>query len=115
MNVGACTSLPITTAIGRLDLRIGVSLIRRNPCRIKGASVEKSSERPVLTAPRCSTWPPPSIRDIAHATGTKAPEGLMKIVYGYRQTMPDLRWKQSAPSATRTRDLLLRRRFPNVA
>lgn len=24
-------------------------LIRRNPCRIKGASVEKSPERPVLT------------------------------------------------------------------
>ena len=52
MNVGACTSLPITTAIGRLDLRIGVSLIGRNPCRIKGASVETSSERPVLTAPQ---------------------------------------------------------------
>ena len=35
----------------------------------------------------------------------------MKIVYGYRQTLPDLRWKQSAPSATRTRDLLLRRQL----
>jgi hypothetical protein len=35
----------------------------------------------------------------------------MKIVYGCRQTLPDLRWKQSAPSATRTRDLLLRRQL----
>ena len=26
MNVDACTSLPITTAMSRLDLRIGVSL-----------------------------------------------------------------------------------------
>jgi hypothetical protein len=43
------------------------------------------------------------------ATGTKAPEGLMKIVYGCRQTLPELRRKLCAPSATRTRDLLLRR------
>jgi hypothetical protein len=26
MNVGACTCLPITAAMSRLDLRIGVSL-----------------------------------------------------------------------------------------
>jgi hypothetical protein len=32
-----------------------------------------------------------------HATGTKVAEGLMKIVYGYRQTQPDLRRKLVAP------------------
>jgi hypothetical protein len=32
-------------------------LIRRNPCRIKGAGQEKSPERPVLTVPRSTPWP----------------------------------------------------------
>jgi hypothetical protein len=39
----------LLTAI--LNTAVDDGLIRRNPCRIKGASVEKSPERPVLTVP----------------------------------------------------------------
>ena len=38
-------------------------LIRRNPCRIKGASVEKSPERPVLTVQQ--------VFDLADAIGPR--------------------------------------------
>jgi hypothetical protein len=52
---------------------------------------------------------------IGHATGTKAPEGFMKIIPGGRRMRSDLRREGCAPSATRTRDLLLRRHSRNVA
>jgi hypothetical protein len=42
-------------------------------------------------------------------SGTQAPGGLLTVDGRPRETGPDLRWKLGAPSATRTRDLLLRR------
>ena len=45
------------------------------------------------------------------ATGTKQETGLLKIIRNCQQTGADLRRKVSAPSATRTRDLLLRRQL----
>jgi integrase len=38
-----------------LNTAVDDGMIRRNPCRVKGASVEKSSERPVLTVPEVFT------------------------------------------------------------
>ena len=46
---------------------------------------------------------------IGHATGTEPETSLLKIIRNCQQTGADLRRKVSAPSATRTRDLLLRR------
>ena len=42
-----------------LNTAVDDGLIRRNPCRIKGAGQEKSPERPVLTVPRSTPWPTP--------------------------------------------------------
>ena len=42
-----------------LNTAVDDGLIRRNPCRIKGAGQEKSAERPVLTVPRSTSWPTP--------------------------------------------------------
>jgi hypothetical protein len=47
----------------------------------------------------------------SHATGTKPESGLMKIIRVDPETGSDLRGKAGAPSATRTRDLLLRRQL----
>jgi hypothetical protein len=35
-----------------LNMAVDDGLIRRNPCRIKGAGQEKSAERPILTVPQ---------------------------------------------------------------
>jgi hypothetical protein len=48
---------------------------------------------------------------IGHATGTQPETGLMKIIYGSLEMASDLAILGSAPSATRTRDLLLRRQL----
>src|ERR1700689_630641 len=48
---------------------------------------------------------------IGHATGTEPETGVMKINSQSPETGPDLHRKGSAPSATRTRDLLLRRQL----
>ena len=48
-------------------------------------------------------------RRIWHGSGTRPRARLMKITSVWSETGPDLRWNVSAPSATRTRDLLLRR------
>ena len=53
-------------------------LIRRNPCRIKGASVEKSQERPVLTARQ--------VFDLASAIDPRYQAVLLLAVFG------SLRW-----------------------
>ena len=50
-----------------------------------------------------------------HATGTKAAERIVKIIGVCSGRGPDLRRTCCAPSATRTRDLLLRRHSRNVA
>jgi hypothetical protein len=40
-------------------------IIRRNPCRIKGAGQEESPERSPLPSPRSTPWPTRSTRDTA--------------------------------------------------
>jgi integrase len=52
---------------------------------------------------------------IGHVSGTKATECVMKIACWCAGVSADLLVWGGAPSATRTRDLLLRRHFPNVA
>jgi integrase len=53
-------------------------LIRRNPCRIKGASVERSPERPVLSARQ--------VFDLADASGLRYQALILLAVFG------GLRW-----------------------
>jgi len=48
-----------------------------------------------------------STKAIGHATGTESEASLLKIIRRRRETGPDLPVDTSAPSATRTRDLLL--------
>ena len=48
---------------------------------------------------------------IGHATGTESQASLMKIIAVGHEMGSDLRRRVSAPSATRTRDLLLRRQL----
>ncbi len=52
---------------------------------------------------------------IGHATGTTAAASVMTARLGPVQMPPDLGFKVCAPTATRTRDLLLRRHFRSVA
>src|SRR5262249_13079044 len=52
---------------------------------------------------------PSSRSPIGHATGTEAPPSFVKIVQPCVETASDQRRYQGAPSAIRTRDLLLRR------
>jgi hypothetical protein len=49
------------------------------------------------------------------ATGTTTAASVMTAHPGAAKIGPDLGFKPCAPTATRTRDLLLRRHFPNVA
>ena len=53
MNVDVCTSLPITTAMSRLDLRIGVSL----PGPLRRAGSEGQS--PTRAEPGAAALAPP--------------------------------------------------------
>jgi integrase len=57
-------------------------LIRRNPCRIKGASVERSPERPVLTVRQ--------VFDLAEAVGERYRVLILLAVFG------GLRWGELA-------------------
>jgi integrase len=57
-------------------------LIRRNPCRIKGASVERSPERPVLTVRQ--------VFDLAEAVGVRYRALILLAVFG------GLRWGELA-------------------
>jgi len=52
---------------------------------------------------------------IGHATGTTAPDGIMTAWPVCGNMLPDLGLRVCAPTATRTRDLLLRRHFRSVA
>jgi hypothetical protein len=45
-------------------------LIRRNPCRIKGAGQEKSPERTVLTIRQVFTWPTRSLPATGHSSSS---------------------------------------------
>jgi len=65
--------------------------------------LELCSQRERLTQPN------------GHATGTKAAERFVKIIRLFGRMQPGLRRRDSAPSATRTRDLLLRRHSVGVA
>ena len=51
---------------------------------------------------------------IGHATGTAAPVGIMTACPVRGKMLPDLGFQVCAPTATRTRDLLLRRHFRSV-
>jgi hypothetical protein len=51
---------------------------------------------------------------IGHATGTAAPERIMTACAGLDEMLAELVIRRSAPTGTRTRDLLLRRHFRNV-
>lgn len=63
-------------------------LIRRNPCRIKGAGQEKSPERPVLTIRQ--------VFDLADAIGSRYRALVLLAVFG------SLRWASWPPSADAT-------------
>jgi len=65
--------------------------------------LELCSQRERLTQPN------------GHATGTKAAERVVKIIRVFGRMRPGLRRRDSAPSATRTRDPLLRRHSVGVA
>jgi hypothetical protein len=74
-----------------------------------GAWSSWSSARGFRTAVTVRRGERPAPWRIWHATGTKSETSLLKITHGSPETGPDLHWNGSAPSATRTRDLLLRR------
>lgn len=40
-----------------LHTAVDDDVIRRNPCRIRGADQEHAAERPTLTPPRSPSWP----------------------------------------------------------
>src|SRR5262249_41917448 len=65
-----------------LNTAIDDGLIRRNPCRIKGASVEKSQERPVLSVRQ--------VFDLAEAIGLRYQALILIAVFG------GLRWGELA-------------------
>ena len=66
----------------RLDTAVDDGLIRRNPCRIKGAGQEKSPERPVLTIPQ--------VYALADAVGDRYRALVLLGVFG------SLRWGELA-------------------
>ena len=54
-------------------------------------------------------------RSKVKSSGTAAPDGIMKTCPVLGKTLADLGLKMCAPTATRTRDLLLRRHFRSAA
>lgn len=64
-------------------------LIRRNPCRIKGASVERSPERPVLSVQQ--------VFDLAEAIDSRYRALVLLAVFG------SMRWRAGRAAAMRRR------------
>jgi hypothetical protein len=109
---------PIT--VRHLTWMLTQAPLPRPPDRCRGLPSGGASSLMPLTkppAPSCamSGGSPPGPgnqaeqRRIWHGSGTRRGRRLMKIISGYRNARSDLRRRVGAPSATRTRDLLLRR------